>query len=68
MHFMMHSALYILQTTTYFSLPYLDILDTKLVGQEFCVVLNVSLESDLNTWILEHQCRCPPVIYAIYQL
>ena len=76
MHFMKHNARlslwhsfaiprFILRTTTYFSLPYLDILDTKLVGQEFCVLLNVSLESGLNAWILEHQCRCPLVMQYI---
>ena len=65
MHFVKHSALYILQTTTYFSLPYLDILDTKLAGQELCMLFKVSLESDLNAWILEHQCKCPLVMQYI---
>ena len=42
-----------------------NLLYTKLVGQEFCVLLNASLESDLNAWILEHQCRCPLVMQYI---
>ena len=76
MHFLKHNARlslwhsfaisrYILHTTTYFSLPYVDILDTKLVGHKFCVLLDVSLESGLNAWILEHQCRCPLVMQYI---